>query len=124
MSSPGNPRPWNAYGEVRGLKAPARSPVAPARFTARAVSRIWASLSTAHGPATIGTSRPPTAAPPGSLTTVGSARHSRATIRYGRVTWTISSTPGSAVNRAPSTRPSLSTTATKVRWWPSMTWAR
>ena len=30
ISSPATPSPWKAYGEVRGLKAPPRSSVAPA----------------------------------------------------------------------------------------------
>ena len=80
-ASPSVPRPWNAYGDVRGLNAPARSARAPAAWTARAVAKIWVSCSTEQGPATISTSAPPTETPPGSFTTVGSGRHSRATIR-------------------------------------------
>ena len=48
---PFRPNPWNAYGELRGLKAPPRRAWAPAFFTAIAVSMVCSSLSTVHGPA-------------------------------------------------------------------------
>ncbi len=38
MARPSSPRPWNEYGEVRGLNAPPRSRSAPASRTACAVS--------------------------------------------------------------------------------------
>src|SRR5207302_4861637 len=60
----GRPRPWNAYGEVRGFQAPPRRITAPASFTSRAASMIWRSLSTEHGPAIVTTSVPPTVTPP------------------------------------------------------------
>src|SRR2546429_7685616 len=62
--SPGRPRPWNAYGEVRGFQAPPRRITAPASFTSRAASMICRSLSTEHGPAIVTTSVPPTVTPP------------------------------------------------------------
>ena len=45
------PRPWNAYGDVRGLKAPPRSSVAPAPRAISAASIVCSADSTAHGPA-------------------------------------------------------------------------
>ena len=48
---PFSPRPWNSYGDVRGLNAPPRRMVAPAAFTASAVVSNCFSLSTEHGPA-------------------------------------------------------------------------
>src|SRR5882762_5890602 len=48
---PSSSRPWNAYGEVRGLKAPPRRTVAPAAFTRAATCRICSRDSTEHGPA-------------------------------------------------------------------------
>ena len=50
-SRPSALRPWNAYGEVRGLNAPPRRNVAPAALTRSATQQICASLSTEHGPA-------------------------------------------------------------------------
>jgi len=55
---PFSPRPWKAYGEVRGLKAPPRSICAPAFFTAIAVSMVCFSVSTEQGPAMITRSSP------------------------------------------------------------------
>ena len=49
--SASEPRPWKLYGDVRGLKAPPRSMVAPAAFTARAVSSVCSRDSTVQGPA-------------------------------------------------------------------------
>jgi hypothetical protein len=46
-----SPRPLKVYGEVRGLKAPPRSIVAPASATARAVSSVCSRYSTVQGPA-------------------------------------------------------------------------
>ncbi len=64
---------------MRGLKAPARSTVAPAARTARAAAMICSSLSTEQGPAMTTTSLPPIRRPPGSDTTVDSGFHSRET---------------------------------------------
>ena len=38
IRSPSSPSPWKLYGDERGLKAPPRSTLAPARFTAAAVA--------------------------------------------------------------------------------------
>ena len=51
MRSPSTPRPWKAYGDVRGLYAPPRSSVAPARLAMQADSSVCSAVSTAHGPA-------------------------------------------------------------------------
>ena len=51
ISSPRTPRPWKAYGEVRGLNAPPRRIVAPAAFAMCAASSVCCGDSTAHGPA-------------------------------------------------------------------------
>src|SRR6266567_3204742 len=48
---PATPRPWNAYGEVRGLKAPPRSRDAPARLAMRAAASVCSGVSTVQGPA-------------------------------------------------------------------------
>src|SRR5437764_11221412 len=87
--SPGRPRPWNAYGEVRGFQAPPRRITAPASFTSRAASMIWRSLSTEHGPAIVTTSVPPTVTPPPpppppSRTTVFSLFHPPPPLLLGR----------------------------------------
>ena len=44
------PRPWKAYGEVRGLNAPPRSNDAPAAFAIFAAAIVCSGVSTAHGP--------------------------------------------------------------------------
>ena len=62
--SPSVSSPWNAYGEVRGLKAPPRSTRAPAAFTRTATSMTWKRDSTEQGPAMTTMSRPPTATSP------------------------------------------------------------
>ena len=51
IASASPPRPWNEYGEVRGLKAPPRNQVAPAAWTTAAVSSVCSRVSTVHGPA-------------------------------------------------------------------------
>ena len=51
ISSAGTPRPLNANGDVRGLKAPPRSIVAPPAATVRATSSVCSRDSTVHGPA-------------------------------------------------------------------------
>jgi hypothetical protein len=89
------PSPWNAYGELRGLKAPPRSAAAPADCTARAAARICSSLSTEQGPATSGISVPPNRTPGAISTIVGSTFHSRAAWRYGFCTIRTLATPGS-----------------------------
>src|SRR5262252_977100 len=59
ICSPSSPRPWKAYGELRGLKAPPRNTFAPARRTAAAAACTCGSLSAEHGPAMTITSSPP-----------------------------------------------------------------
>ncbi len=61
--SPVSPSPWNSYGLVRGLKAPPRSPTAPAAFTAVAACMSCFSFSTLHGPAITPNLRPPIDSP-------------------------------------------------------------
>ena len=49
ISSASSPRPWNAYGEVRGLNAPPRSIVTPSAATAaRGLERLLARLDRAR----------------------------------------------------------------------------
>ena len=69
--SPSAPRPWKAYGEVRGLYAPPRSRVPPASATAIAVSSSCARDSTAQGPAISANSSPPIFRPAMSSTAPG-----------------------------------------------------
>jgi hypothetical protein len=102
------------------LNAPPRSAAAPAARTARAAATICCSLSTEHGPATIGTSPPPKERPGAMATTVFSWRHSRDTCLYGLETWSTCATPGSPAIRDPSTRPSLPTSPTAVRCAPGI----
>ena len=51
--NPSLPIPWKAYGEVLGLNAPPRKPLAPLRFTAWAIVFKDSLSSTAQGPAQI-----------------------------------------------------------------------
>ena len=51
ISRPARPRPWKAYGDVRGLNAPPRMIVAPADRAIRAASAVCSFVSTAQGPA-------------------------------------------------------------------------
>src|SRR5216684_3896069 len=74
--TPGAPRPWKAYGLVRGLNAPPRSTAHPSRATAAAAASICAALSTAQGPAMTTKERPPSSTP-GSATRVPWGRRSR-----------------------------------------------
>ena len=65
---PASPRPWYAYGEVRGLNAPPRSSDAPAALAIRAAVRVCSGLSTAHGPAITVIVSGPMGTPPTSTT--------------------------------------------------------
>src|SRR5215207_954472 len=49
MRSPSSPCPWKLYGDDRGLKAPPRRNLPPARFTAAAVAFTCSSVSAEHG---------------------------------------------------------------------------
>ena len=71
ISSASKPMPWKEYGDVRGLKAPPRSQVAPAAATARAVSSVCSRYSTVHGPA-ISPNQPSPMRRPSTSITVGS----------------------------------------------------
>src|SRR5918993_658386 len=68
---PSSPIPWNAYGEVRGLNAPPRRPIAPASFTACAISSNLPRSSTLHGPAITPTFVPPIVANNGHHCSLG-----------------------------------------------------
>ena len=59
ICSPGSPRPWKLYGELRGLNAPPRRIFAPARLTAAALAMTCSSVSAEQGPAMTITSSPP-----------------------------------------------------------------
>jgi len=87
------PRPWNAYGPVRGLKAPPRRSFTPAFARGFAAASICSSDSTEHGPANIASSLPPIST---SLTLmiVGSGFVSRLTSLYGWTTRITFQTPG------------------------------
>jgi hypothetical protein len=91
--SPASPRPWNAYGELRGLYAPPRSSDAPAALAISAEASVCSAVSTAHGPAiTVSVSGP--IGTPATLITERSRRCSRLTSLYGAVIRTTSLTPG------------------------------
>ena len=63
ISNPEEPIPWNAYGEVLGLKAPPLKIFAPAFLAALAISITCSSLSTEQGPAIKARLSPPTLTP-------------------------------------------------------------
>ena len=111
------PRPWNAYGEVRGLNAPPRRTVAPEAATDSAVSISCSRLSTEHGPAM-------TVRPPSPMTasrtriTVSSGWNSREVSLNGREIGVTRSTPGSAPNWPISASRRLATSPTTARTVP------
>jgi hypothetical protein len=78
IARPSDPRPWKLYGDVRGLKAPPRSMVAPAAATARQLSMVCSRDSTVHGPAMRPKWFPPRRRPP-TWMTVGSGVESEDT---------------------------------------------
>src|SRR5258705_47762 len=92
MRRPSSPRPWNAYGELRGLNAPPRRIFAPARLTAAALACTCSSVSAEHGPAMTITSSPPIRTSP-TLTTVSSGLNVRLARLYGSVMRSTSWTP-------------------------------
>ena len=93
---PSVPRPWNAYGDVRGLYAPPRSMLPPAAFTSRATCTICSSPSTLHGPPiTTIFSLPPTFTPATS-TIVSASWNRRFAFLYGSDTRCTFSTYGFA----------------------------
>ena len=87
------PRPWKAYGLVRGLNAPPRRIVAPAAFTASAVSKSCSRDSTAHGPA-IRVNEPSPIATSPTRTMVSSGWNSREASLKGRLVRVTDSTAG------------------------------
>src|SRR3954469_12623821 len=94
ISSASAPRPLNANGEVRGLKAPPRSMDAPASLTARATPSVCSRDSTVHGPAMRQNVSPPPTRRPSMSTTVGcSWLSSDEASLYGREIGTTRSTP-------------------------------
>src|SRR5919201_2961545 len=95
IARPSSPSPWNVYGDVRGLKAPPRSIVAPAPATTRAVSNVCSRYSKEHGPAIRPNHESPIRCPSTSIT-VGSGATSRATSLYGFRIGSTCSTPGYA----------------------------
>ena len=96
-AGPPRPRPWKAYGEVRGFHAPPRKSTAPDSRTRAAHSRVCARDSTAQGPAMATIRSPPMrtgcAALP-RLMTVSSLRNSREASLYGEVMGMTRATPG------------------------------
>ena len=111
------PRPWKAYGEVRGLNAPPRRMVAPAALTASAVSNSCSRLSTEQGPAII-VSEPSPMTASSTRMTVSSGWNSREVSLNGRLIGVTDATPGSVANRSSRAglrEPISPTTATVVR---------
>jgi hypothetical protein len=96
---PWMPRPWNAYGLVRGLNAPPRRIVAPAAATASAVSSSCSRLSTEHGPAIIVSDPSPIAASRTRMT-VSSGWNSRDVSLNGRLIGVTDATPGRLAKRS------------------------
>ena len=92
MSMPGLPSPWNAYGEVRGLKAPPRSIVAPDALTAFATA----------SPAITEKFPPPTFTPEQSMIVSSGWNFRFAALNGSWMRWT-DSTPSSA-SRIPGSR--------------------
>ncbi len=97
--SPWTPRPWKAYGLVRGLNAPPRRIVAPAAATASAVSNSCSRLSTEHGPAIIVSDPSPITASRTRMT-VSSGWNSREVSLNGRLIGVTASTPDRADRRS------------------------
>ena len=93
------PRPWKAYGLVRGLNAPPRRIVAPAAATASAVSNSWSRLSTEHGPAIIVSDPSPITASSTRMT-VSSGWNSREVSLNGRLSAVTDATPGRRPKRS------------------------
>ena len=92
--SASTPSPWNAYGEVRGLKAPPRSIVTPSACDgARRLERLLARLDRARPGDEAEVMRRRAAVPRASIT-VGSRRSSRETSLYGFRIGSTCSTPG------------------------------
>src|SRR6185436_14709791 len=120
ICSPCSPRPWNAYGELRGLKAPPRRIFAPARLTAAALACTCSSVSAEQGPAITITSSPPIRTS-STLTTVSSGLKVRLARLYGSLMRSTSCTP----SRMPISSGSIlcaPTTPSTVRVTPDERW--
>src|SRR5690606_39148545 len=76
IGSPRAPRPWKAYGLVRGLYAPPRSTCPPEPLTIAAASSVCSRLSTPQGPAAT-TKRPLPVFTPPIITNESSCLNSR-----------------------------------------------
>src|SRR5437762_2095980 len=120
MRSPATPRPWNAYGDVRGLYAPPRSRVAPARRASCAAASVCSADSTAQGPAISVNVSGPIGTPP-TVTVEVLGWCSRLTSLYGEVIRTTSATPGTPSTSTDSSTASPPTTPTIVRVTPRLT---
>ena len=72
IASASSPSPWNANGEVRGLKAPPRIIDAFPFFTASATASVCSRVSTVHGPAIRQNVSPPPTRRPSTSKAVGS----------------------------------------------------
>src|SRR4051794_31152036 len=92
--SPSMPRPLNANGDVRGLKAPPRSIAAPAALTVSATLSVPSCVSTVHGPAIRQNVSPPPTVRPSTWNFVGAwCASSEDASLYGREIGTTRSTP-------------------------------
>ena len=98
-SRPCSWRPWNAYGEVLGLKAPPRRKAAPERFTSSATSVICSFVSMEQGPAMTWKLPPPIFLPQTSMT-VSSGCMERFAFLYGSRILRTSSTTSLAFNQS------------------------
>ena len=101
---PSTPRPWNEYGEVRGLYAPPRSIATPASLTTRATSSVCSRLSTVQGPAIRPKCSPPTLRSSTSTTVRSPLRNCAEASLYGFRIGTRWSTPGAPSSPSEATR--------------------
>ena len=90
--NPSSSKPWKAYGEVRGLKAPPRRIFAPPALAIRAHSLIWSNPSIEQGPAIV-TKLPSPIFTPSTSTTVLPGWNSREVNLYVFKIRTAFSTP-------------------------------
>ncbi len=111
--------PWNEYGLVRGLNAPARISRTPRAMRYSAVRRIIASFSTEHGPAMIVNVPGPMTVPLTGIY-VSASCISRLASLYGLVTRISSATPGSTSSVRGSMAPTLPVMPMAVRIAPGI----
>ena len=122
--SPSSSRPWNAYGDVRGLNAPPRSTAAPAAFTRVATSSTCSRDSTEHGPAMTTIFRPPMPTLP-TCTTLLALRTSRlASLNGCRIGVTDSTVSSDSSERSRSLPRSSPMAPMTVRSSPRIVWGR